>query len=71
MRQRDRETERGKYQDFVIKNGRFIGKFEEMYQKFSDPWKLLKKNKSGVIHKFHTNYIRKILQYMELIFPKL
>jgi len=30
-----RERERGKYQDFVIKNGRFVGKFEEMYQKFS------------------------------------
>jgi len=27
-----------KYQDFVIKNGVFIGKFEEMYQRFPDPW---------------------------------
>ncbi len=27
-----------KYQDFVIKNGQFIGKFEEMYEKFPDPW---------------------------------
>ena len=26
------------YQDYVIKNGEFIGKFEEMYQKFDDPW---------------------------------
>ena len=34
-----------KYQDLVIKNGKFIGKFEEMYQKFSDPWNLLKKSK--------------------------
>ena len=34
-----------KYQDLVIKNGKFVGKFEEMYQKFSDPWNLLKKNK--------------------------
>ena len=37
-----------KYQDLVIKNGKFIGKFEEMYQKFSDPWNLLKKNKLDV-----------------------
>ncbi len=27
-----------RYQDYVIKNGEFIGKFEEMYQKFDDPW---------------------------------
>lgn len=27
-----------KYQDYVIKNGKFVGKFEEMYQKFEDPW---------------------------------
>jgi hypothetical protein len=33
-----------KYSDFVIRNGRFVGKFEEMYQKFSDPWNCLKNN---------------------------
>jgi len=27
-----------RYQDYVIKDGRFVGKFEEMYQKFDDPW---------------------------------
>ena len=26
-----------RYQDYVIKDGKFIGKFEEMYQKFEDP----------------------------------
>lgn len=26
------------YQDYVIKDGKFIGKFEEMYQNFDDPW---------------------------------
>ena len=36
-----------KYQDLVIKDGKFVGKFEEMYQKFSDPWNLLSKNKLG------------------------
>ena len=27
-----------KYQDLVIKDGRFIGKFDKMYQLFEDPW---------------------------------
>jgi len=26
------------YQDYVIKDGRFIGEFEEMYRDFEDPW---------------------------------
>ena len=26
------------YHDYVIKNGKFIGKFEEMYQNIKDPW---------------------------------
>ena len=28
-----------RYQDLVIKDGRFIGKFEEMYELFDDPWR--------------------------------
>ncbi len=27
-----------KYQDYVIRDGKFVGKFEEMYQKFDNPW---------------------------------
>lgn len=27
-----------KYQDYVIKNGKFVGKFEKMYKEFDDPW---------------------------------
>lgn len=27
-----------RYQDYVIKDGKFIGRFEEMYQKFANPW---------------------------------
>lgn len=26
------------YHDYVIKDGKFIGKFDEMYSKFEDPW---------------------------------
>ena len=40
------------YQDYVIKNGKFVGKFEEMYQKYNDPWHLLKNN----IHSQNMNY---------------
>ena len=31
-------TKYSKYQDYVIKNGKFIGEFEEMYRDFDDPW---------------------------------
>jgi len=34
-----------KYQDLVIKNGKFVGEFEKMYQEFSDPW-----NQSEEVH---------------------
>ena len=27
-----------RYQDYVIKDGKFIGEFEEMYNDFDDPW---------------------------------
>ena len=36
-----------KYQDLVIKNGKFIGKFDEMYRTFKDPWNLIKNNKKN------------------------
>lgn len=32
------------YQDFVIKDGKFIGDFEKCYQNFDDPWHHLKAN---------------------------
>lgn len=32
-----------KYQDFVIQNGEFVGEFEEMYQRFEDPWEQTKR----------------------------
>jgi trans-aconitate methyltransferase len=31
-------TEPRRYQDYVIKDGRFVGRFEEMYKDFDDPW---------------------------------
>lgn len=31
-------SEPHKYQDYVIKDGHFVGRFEEMYRHFDDPW---------------------------------
>ncbi|MBI3521207.1 MAG: class I SAM-dependent methyltransferase [Bacteroidetes bacterium] len=31
-------TSHTSYHDYVIKDGKFIGKFEEMYQAYEDPW---------------------------------
>ena len=60
-----------KYQDLVIKNGKFVGKFEEMYQKFSDPWNLLKKNKldgrkGNLNYKIIYDYCNKLKQKKKL-----
>ena len=57
-----------KYQDLVIKDGKFIGKFEEMYQKISDPWDLLKKNKSdgNLNYKIIYNYCNQLKQKKKL-----
>jgi SAM-dependent methyltransferase len=43
------------YHDYVIKDGKFIGKFDEMYSKFNDPWvQSTQPNKysrmAGIIH---------------------
>ena len=27
-----------RYQDYVIKDGKFVGEFEQMYKDFDDPW---------------------------------
>src|SRR5688572_16074106 len=43
------------YHDYVISDGKFVGKFDEMYAKFSDPWtQSTQPNKysrmAGIIH---------------------
>ena len=57
-----------KYQDLVIKDGKFVGKFEEMYQKFSDPWNLLKNNKldNSLNYKIIYDYCNKLKQKKKL-----
>jgi SAM-dependent methyltransferase len=59
-----------KYQDLVIKDGKFVGKFDEMYQKFSDPWNLLKNNKldgtGNLNYNMIYNYCNKLKQKKKL-----
>ncbi len=38
MAELDRQTKSKDYHDYVIKDGKFIGAFEEMYQNVDDPW---------------------------------
>jgi 2-polyprenyl-3-methyl-5-hydroxy-6-metoxy-1,4-benzoquinol methylase len=54
------------YHDYVIKDGKFIGKFDEMYSEFNDPWgQSTQPNKysrmAGIIHIKNFN-IRSILE---------
>lgn len=55
-----------KYQDYVIKNGKFVGKFDLMFKKYKDPWKLLEKNKKSTM----INY-RMIIELCKFIKEKL
>jgi len=43
------------YHDYVIKDGQFIGKFEEMYRKFDNPWTQVQQpnpyaRQAGILH---------------------
>ena len=54
------------YHDYVIKDGKFIGKFDEMYAKFEDPWRQsTQPNKysrmAGIIHLMNLG-IRSLLE---------
>jgi SAM-dependent methyltransferase len=59
-------SEKETYHDYVIKDGNFIGKFDEMYSKFSDPWtQSTQPNKysrmAGIIH-LKNNDIRSVVE---------
>ena len=53
-----------KYQNFVIKNGKFIGKFDEMYKFHKDPWNLIKNNRKGYQINYHL-----IFKFCDINFP--
>ena len=46
-----------KYNDLVIKDGKFIGEFEKMYQKFDDPWSQ-KKVYNSITRQIVCSYIK-------------
>ncbi len=48
------------YHDYVIKNGKFIGRFEEMYQRCCDPWN---QDNENLIYKQLSLELLKILGY--------
>ena len=44
-------TKYPKFQDYVIKNGKLIGEFEQMYKDFEDPWNQSINNERNSSHK--------------------
>lgn len=56
-----------KYQDYVIKKGKFIGKFDEMYKKHKDPWNLLKINQNTfqINYKLIFNFCEELKKYLK------
>lgn len=59
-------NEKKSYHDYVIKDGKFIGKFDEMYSSFEDPWtQSTQPNKysrmAGILHLKNFN-IRSVLE---------
>ena len=49
-----------RYQDYVIKDGKFIGEFEEMYKDFDDPWEQTTREKWASEKAVALNLIRKL-----------
>lgn len=49
-----------KYQDYVIKNGKFIGEFEKMYQDHKDPWRQSVSEKDATDKKIVLSKIQEI-----------
>ena len=49
-----------KYQDLVIKDGKFVGEFEKMYQLFDDPWNQTKEGyvENSISRQIVVNYIK-------------
>lgn len=55
------------YHDYVIKDGKFIGKFESLYEKFDDPWDQAKAidnlSKAVVIDLIKKNNIKSMVEF--------
>lgn len=48
------------YQDYVIKDGAFIGEFEEMYKDYDDPWEQTAKEEWASEKAIALNFIKKM-----------
>ena len=56
-----------KYQDYVIRDGKFIGEFEEMYQDFDNPWyqserELFKSEKAVVLNSIKKLNLNRVIE---------
>jgi hypothetical protein len=49
-----------KYQDYVIKNGKLVGEFEQMYIDHNDPWEQSKRDLYSSEWSIILNWVRKI-----------
>ena len=55
-----RNTKFIRYQDYVIKDGKLVGEFEEMYQDFDDPWEQTTREKWASEKAVALNLIKKL-----------
>lgn len=49
-----------RYQDYVIKDGKMVGEFDQMYQDFADPWEQTTREKYGCEKAVALNLIQKV-----------
>jgi SAM-dependent methyltransferase len=63
-------SQMSRYQDYVIRDGEFIGEFESMYQRFEDPWhqsaaehNVLSQARNAVILKIRKYDIRSVVEF--------
>ncbi len=49
-----------RYQDYVIKDGKFVGEFEEMYRDYEDPWEQTTREKWASEKAVVLNLIQKL-----------
>lgn len=48
-----------KYQDYVIKDGKLVGEFEQMYQDFDDPWEQSTREKYSIEKKIGIELLKR------------
>jgi len=56
----ERKTKYERYQDYVIKSGKFIGEFEQMYKDFKDPWEQTTREQWAMEKCIAINLIKKL-----------